>query len=427
MLCPYTAKGSFMVRTRADLLDDDAPEGVEVIQLTTEAVPSSHVYMEAQIFTPDSKRFVLHRSAHAHGSDKHDPEHRYLVCDIEDDCALRPITEETGATAPSVSPDGRYLYYIVDETTDDGGRITLKRVKMDGTDRRTLYAVEGEVPGTAFRPCLRVYPLSTIRSDGERLALQVGLRSPLARDVTFGLLVFDLEQPSVEIAHQGPSWFNMHPQYSRSLDAEAMHDVMIQHNHGGERDASGKITRLTGEAGADIHVIRDDGTDFRNFPCGRDGNERCHGHQCWRGRTTWAILGTGTRDPDARHLVECRPAPYVGHVGIETPGGVRNDLSRPAGFPRTAHFGVDIEGKRLVTDADPYDQGGRILLMDLGEPGVDPARNVTPLAWTRGSSVHTSKDTHPHPFLSPDGRLAFFNSNESGVLQAYMIGGLKGA
>ncbi|HRT95596.1 MAG TPA: hypothetical protein P5532_14300, partial [Planctomycetota bacterium] len=35
-----------------------------------------------------------------------------------------------------------------------------------------------------------------------------------------------------------------------------------------------------------------------------------------------------------------------------------------------------------------------------------------------------NKDTHPHPFLSPDGSMAFFNSDESGLLQAYMIRGL---
>ena len=31
------------------------------------------------------------------------------------------------------------------------------------------------------------------------------------------------------------------------------------------------------------------------------------------------------------------------------------------------------------------------------------------------------KDSHTHPFLSPDGKTGFFNSDESGVLQAYMI------
>jgi len=40
------------------------------------------------------------------------------------------------------------------------------------------------------------------------------------------------------------------------------------------------------------------------------------------------------------------------------------------------------------------------------------------------SSRH--KDTHPHPFLSTDGTMALFNSDEGGVLQAYMIRGLAG-
>jgi Tol biopolymer transport system component len=30
-----------------------------------------------------------------------------------------------------------------------------------------------------------------------------------------------------------------------------------------------------------------------------------------------------------------------------------------------------------------------------------------------------------HPFLSPDGTMGFFNSDESGLLQAYMITGLS--
>ena len=54
----------------------------------------------------------------------------------------------------------------------------------------------------------------------------------------------------------------------------------------------GIVKRLTGGEGADIHVIRDDGTNFRNMPWGRDGNEFCQGHQCWRGRTTWAIMAS---------------------------------------------------------------------------------------------------------------------------------------
>jgi hypothetical protein len=103
------------MQERPDLLDPGSPKGVEVFQLTVEDLPSSHVYMEAQIFTPDSTRLVLHRSAHPHGSDPRDVEHRYLVCDIEHDGRLTPITSEVGATAPSVSPDGTSAFFNSDE------------------------------------------------------------------------------------------------------------------------------------------------------------------------------------------------------------------------------------------------------------------------------------------------------------------------
>ena len=73
---------------RPDLRSEAGPAGLEVYQLTAEALPSSHVYMEAQIFAPDSTRLLLHRSAHPHGSDPRDPEHRYLLCDLQDRLGL---------------------------------------------------------------------------------------------------------------------------------------------------------------------------------------------------------------------------------------------------------------------------------------------------------------------------------------------------
>jgi hypothetical protein len=96
------------MKPRPDLLDAESPKGLEVSQLTTEPdLSGAHLYMEAQIFTPDSKRFLLHRSATAHGGNKSDPKHRYYVCDLENGGALTPIIEELACVAPSVSPDGR--------------------------------------------------------------------------------------------------------------------------------------------------------------------------------------------------------------------------------------------------------------------------------------------------------------------------------
>jgi len=403
-------------KPRPALLDKECPRGVEILQLTTEAdVPGSHLYMEAQVFTLDSKRFVLHRSATAHGSSKDDPSHQYLLCDIEDGCSLRAITEELGVTAPSVSPDGQFLYYFVNETVTSGGRLTLKRVRLDGSDRQTMLVVDSPLPGTRFRPS-RIYPLSTISSDGKRLALSAFLGDGQTAGAPFGLMVFDLEKAAVELVIHGPSWCNMHPQYCRSQDAQAMHDILIQENHDNVTDAAGAIQKLTGGQGADIHVIRDDGSNFRNMPWGRDGNERCQGHQCWRGRTTWAITST-----NQGRLIEGQAAPHAGHVGLNTPGGRRNDLSRDFPKPHFHHFATDLAGKRLITDAGPMGVEASVWMAELGEPGKDPLRNWKPLARPRSTC---KKPAHIHPFLSPDGSMGVFNSDESGILQAYMIRGL---
>lgn len=409
------------MKPRPDLLDGNSPKGIEVIQLTTEPdVPGSHLYMEAQIFTMDSKRFLLHRPANAHGGSKRDPKHQYLVCDIENNCALTPITEELGVTAPSVTPSGKHVYYFVDGTKVGGGHLTLKRVDLDGSNRRTVMVVDSALPDTNFRPS-HIYPLSTISSDGRRLALSCFLGDGKTEGAPWGLMVFDLQKATVQLVIQGPTWCNMHPQYSRSKKPEESHDILIQENHDNITDAKGDVTRLAGGDGADIHVIRDDGTNFRNMPWGRDGNEFCQGHQCWRGRSAWAITSTGTRQPPQAQLIEGRAAPHAGHVGIRTPGGVRNDLSRGFPNPRFFHFATDIAGKRLITDSAPFDKGGRIYIGEFGEPGKHPLKGWKYLLNPRSSC---GKDAHIHPFLSPDGTMGFFNSDESGLLQAYMIRGL---
>ena len=411
-----TGKKASETALRPDLSDQDSPAGLEIVQLTSDpSVPASHLYMEAQIFTMDSKHFVLHRSATAHGGSRSDPKHQYLRCDVDEGCSLHPLTDELGVTAASVSPDGNYVYYFVDETEPGGGRLTLKRVNLDGTGRTTILAVDAPLSGTKFRPS-KIYPLSTISSDGKRLALSAFLGDGQTADAPFGLMVFDLAKATVELVIHGQTWCNMHPQYCRSLEPEGSHDVLIQENHDNTADPRGNITRLVGGLGADIHVIRDDGTSFRNMPWGRDGNEFCQGHQCWRGRSTWAITSTGTRKPPEAQLIEGRAAPHAGHVGIKTPGGVRNDLSRSFNNPHFYHFATDIAARRLISDA----AGGRIYLAELGLPGKEPLRNFKYLLNARSSG---KKQAHIHPFLSPDGTIVFFNSDESGILQAYMVRG----
>ena len=407
---------------RPDLLDNKSPQGIEVFQLTAFTdMPSSHLYMEAQIFTPDSKHFMLHCSAKAHGSNMRDPRHQYIRCDIDDGCSLHSLTYETGATAASVSPYGKYLYYFVNETSVGGGQLTLKRVNMDGNDRLTVLVIDKPLPDTSYRPSIP-YPLSTISSDGKRLALSAFLGNGQTENAPFGLMVFDVEKATVSLIISGPSWCNMHPQYCRSTDTEAVHDLLIQENHGNVTTPTGSTTQLTGGAGADIHVIRDDGTNFRDMPWGRDGNEFCQGHQCWRGKSSWAITSTSCHNPSEAQLIEGKAVIHSDHLGILTPGGLRNDISKTFPNPHFYHFATDSAGKRLVSDGGYMDKRAGIYLAELGMEGNEPAIKFTYLISPMSTCV---KDSHIHPFLSPDGRLAFFNSDETGQLQAYLIRGLE--
>jgi hypothetical protein len=243
----------------------------------------------------------------------------------------------------------------------------------------------------------------------------------------YGLLVFDVESATVELILHGPSWCNLHPQYSRSRDSLLMRDILVQENHGSAHHPDGAISVLTGGLGADIHVVRDDGQNFRDLPWGRDEQEACQGHQCWRGRSAWAITSTVLRAAEECQLIESRAIAPAGHRGLHTPGGARNALSRELPRPNFYHFATDIEGHRLITDygADRDGENGfrptTLCLATLGEPGTDALRDFTHLLNPR-SSWH--KETHMHPFLSPDGTMAFFNSDESGLLQAYMLRGL---
>jgi Tol biopolymer transport system component len=114
---------------------------------------------------------------------------------------------------------------------------------------------------------------------------------------------------------------------------------------------------------------------------------------------------------------------HVGHVGLHTPGAPRNVISRSSAEAHFWHFGTDRAGTRLVSDAGSFGIDQAIYLADLQGVG-EPAANWRYLLTPRS---HSDLGVHLHPFLSPDGRCAFFNSDEMGLMQAYMLAGLPTA
>ncbi|MCE5308483.1 MAG: oligogalacturonate lyase family protein [Acidobacteriales bacterium] len=399
------------------MLDEKSPRGLRVVQITTDPnLASWNVYTEAPVFTPDSRRFVFIR------------ERNYWLCDIADGFALRQLTDERGAKGASVSPDGKWMYYIVDDPGRTGAALVLKRLSLKNYRRKVLLTVKDKLPGTNYRPS-RLYSLTSLSSDGRRLATSCFLGDRKTAGAPFGLLVFQLDRPSVRVFPLGADYNNMHAQYCRSQDPERSHDILIQHNHGSVVDASGKTLTLVGGEGADLHVMRDDGTKWRDIPIGRDGREYVQGHQQWRGRMASVMSAMSIRRGKKRILegFSIPTSEASSHMGSRIAGGRSWDVTRDIENPEFWHFSVDDSGMKVVSDTnaiDPVTKKKRITLV-IGSltAAENPLLKLRYLLDTRTSG--TDQPAHPHPFFSPDSRMAFFNSDMDGKPQVWMVTGYQ--
>lgn len=412
------------MKLRNDLLDEKSPEGLDVYQLTEDpTLPGAHVYMESAIYTPDGRRMVLEMDGQAHYYRPHHDEHAYMLYDLETG-QMHRLAGGAHDTAPVISPDGAWMYFLQDHAWMGKGSLSLMRVNLEGTVRETMVVIDRPLPGTSVVPWLP-YGLGSLSSDGTRFVTGCFLGDGVRSDAPWGLLVFDLERATAEIIYQSTTLLNPHPQFCRSTDPAYAHDILVQDNHGYGYLPDGTITwKVEGDmAGADIHVIRDDGSHLRDMPWGRDGTELCMGHQCWRGDTPYAI--TSTIIPGEFHLIEGVPAPHQGHRGALTDGARRNDISRTFPTPGFDHFATDRTGDLLITDYAFSPCRSDLYMAQLGTPLEEGARTWRYLLNGRSGVLELGGLAHLHPTMSPDGKRGFFNSTESGKMEAYMITGLS--
>ena len=416
-------------RKRDDFVGRRSPSALEVIQLSSDPeFASHHIYPEAHMCAPDSSSFVFHRMSAA----GEDTGHLWL-CDMEDDFSLRRLTDEPGARGTAVSPDGEWMYYLADAARSADAAVMLKRVSLRDFHRETLLALDGPIPGAERRPA-RVYGLLSISSDGQRICAVAFLGDGQPDMPRFGLLVFELEKPSVICVFKGAEFSNLHPQYCRSTDPELSRDIMIQHNHGCACDRAGNFVRVSGGDGADLHVIRDDGTNWRDVPLGRDGENFSTGHEQWRGRTGAvysAIIHVPTR---AQHIYEATPIPTdetTSHQGFSAPGARFVNLTRNIPYARFNHFSGDPSGERLVlrNERERPDDDLEFFLASRLE-GDTPELEVRYLLSPRTTPDSEKRRERgqmdkPRPFMSPDARTVFFHSNLDGPSHIFLARGYE--
>ena len=92
-------------------------------------------------------------------------------------------------------------------------------------------------------------------------------------------------------------------------------------------------------------------------------------------------------------------------------GGEDEPLHRLAEGPYCWHSGASLDGEWIVTDTNWPSQGLYLVHVATG--------HIRSLCNTRATSEHP-QSTHPHPALSPDGRIAVFKSDWTGMSQVYV-------
>ncbi|MFC2077041.1 hypothetical protein ACFLT7_08155 [candidate division KSB1 bacterium] len=414
-------------RLRDDIPDSRSPGGLRVVQITTDrSMFSHHLYPEAQMSVPGTDWFVFHRMP-AEGSDTGD----YWLCDPADDFSLRRLTDEKGIRRVAVTPDGRWMYYFIETSGPDGTVLTLKRLSFKDFSRRTLLRLDGPIPGTDSRASRISGP--SISSDGARLATYAFLGDGVTDNAPYGLLVFDLEKLTVKLIFTGVEFCNMHVQYCRSDVPDLSHDIMIQHNHESVHDQRGNVTTLQGGKGTDLHVIRDDGSTWRDVPLGRDGVFFSTGHEQWRGRTGTVFSSLVENRTGINHLYLAQPIltdSNTSHRGFGIPGARYLNLTRDITDARFNHFSGDATGDHLVLRNERAGADGEIeLFLGTVTPGDEPELAVSyllsPRSKTEREGWERGQSNKPRPFFSPDGRVVYFHSDLDGPSQIFMVEGYK--
>jgi hypothetical protein len=414
------------MREAQELLDGKSPADARVFQVTEGEDGAHLIYPDTPCFLIGGRRFVF-------GTPQ-----GHRICDLDAGGAMRNLFPDGRRRRDvTVYPDGSAAAFV-EHSAEGSGTFSLWRFDVETSRCEEIFHAEGKVPGVGLTA--DKLGVSTVSSDGRRFATTVFLGDGTKADAPFGIVVIDTDSGEVRIAAQDRDFHNSHLQYCRSMDPIASHDLLIQMNHGSHTDESGRVILGLGppcDGGADVHVVRDNGANWRDLPWGRDGRESCIGHQMWRGGGRSAVTVTlqnmdasyGWADGSRQEVVAGWPVPADkdrDHIGRLHPGARRVLLSEGFGGGRFCHLTVDASGLRLAFDTFPIfdgNQAGMLLYVASAPDELSPLRFQYVL--NTGMTFGGKRWDHAHPVLSPGGGEVLFNSTISGWPQIYMVSGME--
>lgn len=406
-----------------ELRDPQSPPDLRVYQVTSDPRGASAVYPDRPSFLADGKRFIIQASDGP------------AICDLNQDAALTPVFAENPQKQTIYSMDGRYGFFT-DAAEREAGRLVISRVSLDDHRVEEVFRAEGVLPGTDLKA--GDFRMSTVSSDNRRVAGMVTLGDGKSADSRRCVVMVGLDSGQATRVTSDHDFNNPHLQYCRSTDPEASNDLLIQMNHGAHVDErTGNFVGLgpPSDKGVDVHAVRDDGSDWRDLPFGRDGLESCIGHQIWRGEGRSVVTVTlqnldtsyGWAQDTNQEAVAGWPVPADKdgpHLGLLSPGARRVLLTEGFDDPRFCHLACDASGLRIVFDTFPIFDGERAgMQLYVGSASdEESALSLTYLLNTR-VTFNKANGYHAHPILSPDGSILLFNSNITGIPQVYQAVG----
>ena len=307
-------------------------------------------------------------------------------------------------------------------------RVVVSRLSLDG-------AREEEI-------CTAPAPLASrgspsISADSRRLLMGNFLGDGKTEGAPWGAYIFDLHQGEHHVIEFGNGFRNMHCQYSHNPNPPHVHDILLCAGRGRLSDGSW-LTPPDGSwrwqdmppedgLGGASHIVRDDGSDWRMLPIGRRQDTRNGGHSTWRGAEDSVVVSLYNHPPGRWRapLHEARPTRVDSEeqmwLGQDLPGAQYHDLSRKMARADSCHFGFDGSGRHMVSDTDGYATAEYSFVFVgtyIEPPDEAPYLRTKYLLLPRTS--WKTQPGHPHPFLSPNGRYAVFQSDFSGRPQVYI-------
>ncbi|MCC7354985.1 MAG: PD40 domain-containing protein [Anaerolineae bacterium] len=348
----------------------NAPETrIPILRLTSQPCINHHIYPEAPISTPDGKRFIFARSLPLGGITT------FWIADVET-LKVRQITDEAGAGAPVVTPDGKWFYYSV-------GRV-IRRMSPETFEREECFVIPAELSW--------VGGISSVDYSGTRFL--AAARGPSG---LYGVAMVDLAKQRASMIYEGKDARNAHPQYSHNADRQ----VMVQVNDGIALDEHGNIVRLVGDNGASLHVLNDDGSGCVRLNVGSSPLERVQGHECWVGDTNKVITTLHRRESISSPWIQDR-------IAVIAPGDkTYRIVGEGEGF---THIHTTPDGRFWISDCN------RTAKVFVGSVATGRYR----LLCNSGATFGSAQYAHPHPFfLLGDGKTVGWNSDVTGVPHVY--------